>query len=95
MSTQVMFKARKQFPSGVRKIVTGACKRPASVKSLAGALSKERGKKVAPETVVNTLRWLQWKGYVARHGDDNINTRKPRKAASSRRAGKNKKRTVH
>jgi Fe2+ or Zn2+ uptake regulation protein len=92
MSIETRFVARKQFPSGVRKIVTGACKRPASVKSLASTLSKERGKRVAPETVVNTLRWLQWKGYVTRHGDEERKTRKP---AVSKRAGKNKKRTVH
>jgi hypothetical protein len=86
------FVAKKQFPNGVRKIVTGACKRPASVSTLASTLSKQRGKRYTTQKVGNLLRWLSWKGYVARHGDD---VDRPKRPASSKKAGKNKKRTVH
>jgi hypothetical protein len=88
------FVAKKQFPNGVRAIVTGACKRPASVQSLAGALSKQRGKRYTTQKVGNLLRWLQRQGYVTRHGESVH--RPTRKApASNKKAGKNKKRTVH
>jgi fructoselysine-6-P-deglycase FrlB-like protein len=60
------FVAKKQWPDGVRALVTKALSKSGSTAEQVAATVSKTKKGYAPATALNCLRWLATQGYVAR-----------------------------
>jgi len=63
--SEVRYVAKKQWPSGVRALVTKAAAKASTPTQVASVVAKSR-KGYKASSALNCLRWLSTQGYVAR-----------------------------